>query len=284
MELYKKILVAVDGSAASLHALNEAVRLSYWVRGAVRVISVVPPYEGDLRFTGVKNIKALLREPCENILAKIKDAAEEIGAAVEAVCREGEPFEKIIEFAETEGCDLIVTGIKEKHPVYRKLIGGTTEKVVRSGPKDVLVIPDGTQIGWKRILIATAGSQTGRIAAVKAIEIAKAYGGELLILSVSGSDSAEKIKKSEEYVREIESLSSGIVKKSFVKTGNAAKAITSLAAEQKADLLVMGAPGEKSMMKLFSKSPAGKILYSSPCPVLVVKNQLQIEAPRRKQL
>jgi nucleotide-binding universal stress UspA family protein len=273
MELYKKILVAVDGSEASLHALNEAVRLSYWVRGSVRVISVVPPYEGDLRFAGVKNIEALLREPCENILAKIKEAAEEIGAALEAVCREGEPFEKIIEFAETEGCDLIVTGIEEKHPVYRKLIGGVTEKVVRSGPKDVLVIPDETQIDWNKILIAADGSQTGRIAAVKAIEIAKAYGGELLILSVSGNDSAEKIKKSEEYVREIETLSSGIANKSFVKTGNTAKAITGLAAEHKVNLIVMGAPGEKSMMKIFSKSAAGKVLYSSPCPVLVVKNR-----------
>ena len=274
MELYKKILVAVDGSEASIHALNEAVRLSYWVRGLVRVISVVPPYEGDLRFTGVKNIKALLREPCENILAIIKEAAEEIGAAVEAVCREGEPFEKIIEFAETEGCDLIVTGIEEKHPVYRKLIGGVTEKLVRSGSRDVLVIPDETQIDWNRILIAADGSQPSRIAAVKAIEIAKAYGGKLLILSVSGSNSAQTIKKPEEYIREIESLSSIIANKSFVKMGNAAKAITGLAAEQKADLIVMGAPGEKSMMKYFSKSTIEKVIYSSPCPVLVVKNQM----------
>lgn len=273
MELYKKILVAVDGSEASLHALNEAVRLSYWVRGSVRVISVVPPYEGDLRFAGVKNIKALLREPCENILAKIKEAAEEIGAALEAVCREGEPFEKIIEFAETEECDLIVTGVKERHPVYRALTRGVTEKVVQFGSRDVLVIPDETQIGWNRILIAAVGSQADRTAAVKAIEIAGAYGGELLILSVSGSRSAEMTKKSEEYIREIEILSSEIPHKSFSKTGNAVETITGLAAEHKADLIVMGAPGKKSMMKYFSKSTAGKILYSSPCPVLVVKNR-----------
>lgn len=272
MELYKKILVAVDGSEASLHALCEAVRLSYWVRGSVRVISVVPPYEGDLRFVGVGNIKALLRKPCEIILAKIKETAEEIGAAVEAVCREGEPFEKIIEFAETEGCDLIVTGIEEKHPVYRKLIGGTTGKLVRSGSRDVLVIPDETQIDWNRILIAADGSQPSRIAAVKAIEIAKAYGGELLILSVSGSDSAETIKKTEEYIREIESLSSGIANKSFMKTGNAAEAITDLAAKQQAGLIVLGPFRKKSAFDIFSKRATEKVIYSSPCPVLVVKN------------
>jgi len=276
MGLYNRILVAVDGSETSLHALSESIRLSYWVRGSVNVIYVAPPYEGDLRFAGVKNIDALLREPCENILAKIKEAAEEIGAAIEAVCREGEPFEKIIEFAETEGCDLIVTGVKERHPVYRALTRGVTEKVVQSGSRDVLVIPDETQIDWNRILIAADGSHADRIAAVKAIEIAKAYGGELLILSVSGNDSAEMIKKSEEYIREIENLSSGIVNKSFVKTGNAAKAITDLAAEHKADLIIMGAPGKKSMMNFFSKSTVGKVLYSSPCPVLVVKNQIDV--------
>jgi len=122
-------------------------------------------------------------------------------------------------------------------------------------------------------LIAADSSQTGRIAAVKAIEIAKAYGGELLILSVSGSDSAQTIKKSEEYIREIESLSSGIANKSFMKTGNTAKAITGLAEEQKADLIVMGAPGKKSMMNFFSKSTIEKVIYSSPCPVLVTKQQ-----------
>jgi nucleotide-binding universal stress UspA family protein len=274
MELYKKILVAVDGSEASLHALNEAVRLSYWVRGSVRVISVVPPYEGDLRFAGVKNIEALLREPCENILAKIKEAAEEIGAAVEAICREGEPFEEIIGFAEREECDLLVTGIEEKHNLYRALIRGVTERLAGYGKKDLLVIPYDTQIDWNKILISTDGSQAGRIAAIRAIEIAKAYGGELLILSVSGKRSAVMIKKSEEYIREIESLSSGIANNSFMKTGNAARAITDLAAEQKADMIVMGTPGEKSMMKYFSKSTIEKVIYSSPCPVLVVKNQM----------
>ncbi len=271
MELYKKILVAVDGSETSLHAMCEAIRLSYWMRGSVRVISVVPPYEGDLRFAGIGNIKALLEKPCKIILAKIKETAEEIGAAIEAVCREGEPFEKIIEFAETERCDLIVTGIEEKHPVYRKLIGGVTEKVARSGSRDVLVIPDETQIDWNRILIAAADSRIDRIAAVKGIEIAKAYGGELIILSVSGSHSAEMIKKSREYIKEIETLSSGISFKSFFKTGNVAEEITRLAAELKVNLVVVGPFRKKSPFAVFSKNTAEKVIYSSPCPVLVVK-------------
>lgn len=271
MDLYKRILVAVDGSDASLHALTEAIRLSYWVRGSVRILSVVPPYEGDLRSGFAGNIKALLREPCEEVLAKIKEAAEESGARVDALCREGELFEEIIEFAEREECDLVVTGIEEKHPLHRALIRGVTERLAGYGKKDLLVIPYDTQIDWNKILISTDGSQASRSAAIRAIEIAKAYGGELLILSVSEKRFAGMIQKSEEYVKEIQSLSSGIAGRSFVKTGNAAKAITGLAVEHEADLIVMGSPGGKSMRKLFLKSTAEKVIYSSPCPVLVVK-------------
>jgi nucleotide-binding universal stress UspA family protein len=271
MEPYKKILAAVDGSEASLHALNEAVRLSYWMRGSVRVISVVPPYEGDLRFAGVRDIKALMREPCETVLAKIKKTAEEIGAAVEAVCKEGDPFEKITEFAETEGCDLIITGVEERHPLYRILTGGVTGKIIRSGTRDVLVIPHETYIDWNRILVSTDCSQEGRQAAVRAIGIAKAYGGELLIVPVSGNRSAEMTKKSEEYHREIETLSSGIPHKFFSIAGNAASAITDLAAEQKAGLIVLGPFTKKSSFYIFSKRTSETVIYSSPCPVLVVK-------------
>jgi len=272
MEPYKKILAAVDGSEASLHALNEAVRLSYWVRGFVRVISVVPPYEGDLRFAGVKNIKALLKEPCENILAKIKETAEETGAAVEAICREGEPFEKIIEFAETEVCDLIVTGVEEKHPLYRALTGGVTEKIIRFGTRDVLVIPDGTHIGWNRILVPAECSQAGRKAVLKAIEIAKTYDGELLIIPVFGNRSAETIKKSEEYIRELQILSSGISHTILPVTGNEAVKITELAANRKVELIVTGPFTKKNAFDVFSKRTSEKVIYTSPCPVLVVKN------------
>ncbi|RPH49370.1 MAG: universal stress protein [Desulfobacteraceae bacterium] len=267
MKAYKKILVAVDGSEASLNALTEAVRLSYWVRGRVLVISVVPPYEGDLRSGFAGNIKTLLREPCEKVLGKIKETSEEIGAAVEAVCKEGEPFEKITEFAETEGCDLIVTGIEEKHSLHRALIRGVTEKLAEHGKKDVLIIPNDTQIDWNRILIMADGSQSGRISAIRAIEIAKTYGSELFVASVSQKRSVPAKQKPEEYLREIESLSSGASVRFSVKAVNNVKEISNLAAEHEADLILIGFSARKSI----GKPIASKIIYSSPCPVLIVK-------------
>ncbi len=47
--MYKKLLVAMDGSEVSLHAFKEALRIS---RTDVLVLSVAPPYSGDLRVVG----------------------------------------------------------------------------------------------------------------------------------------------------------------------------------------------------------------------------------------
>ena len=58
--MYKKLLVAMDGSDVSLHAFKEALRIS---RTDVLVLSVAPPYSGDLRVVGT-DLGDLLRQPC----------------------------------------------------------------------------------------------------------------------------------------------------------------------------------------------------------------------------
>ena len=109
MNKYLKILVAVDGSEASLHALRETFGLT---RTWITVVSVIPPYEGDLRLVGVRNIQALMREPCEIALAKAKNMAEAEGAFIKTVCEVGEPHKSIADLAEGENCDLIVMGVR----------------------------------------------------------------------------------------------------------------------------------------------------------------------------
>ena len=63
MATFESILVYLDGSEASLHALKESLRFARAAKSKIMAVSVVPPYQGDLRFTGLGNIKALLKEP-----------------------------------------------------------------------------------------------------------------------------------------------------------------------------------------------------------------------------
>ena len=53
MATFDSILVYLDGSEASLHALQEALLLALTKKSKIMAVSVVPPYQGDLRFAGL---------------------------------------------------------------------------------------------------------------------------------------------------------------------------------------------------------------------------------------
>ncbi len=56
MGRYRKILVAIDDSPASMHALEEAFKLSRCEPCWITVVTVVPTYEGDLGMTVFGNV------------------------------------------------------------------------------------------------------------------------------------------------------------------------------------------------------------------------------------
>jgi len=66
---YRKILVAIDGSEAGFHALEESFKLAVDEKCWITVVSVAPPYQGDLSTTAVGNIQKALKEPAERALS-----------------------------------------------------------------------------------------------------------------------------------------------------------------------------------------------------------------------
>ena len=89
MGRYKKILVAVDGSESSLHALRGVCRLADFEECHITVVGVVPPYEGDLSLVGVKNVLAAVRQPFELGLSAAKEIAEQEGVPFRPILEEG---------------------------------------------------------------------------------------------------------------------------------------------------------------------------------------------------
>ncbi|MGE5312234.1 MAG: universal stress protein, partial [Nitrospirota bacterium] len=101
MARFRKLLVALDDSESSAHALRESLRFAKGDGSRVLAVAVVPPYEGDLRLVGVRSIKAVLREPCEKALARAQQVADgELGTSLWTACLEGEPHEEIVNLAE----------------------------------------------------------------------------------------------------------------------------------------------------------------------------------------
>ena len=284
MGKYRKILVAVDSSESSKNALHQAFKLANEEKCWITVTSVVPPYEGEIEILGVKDIRASLRKPCDDALAEVEKIARTERMLVKTVCEEGEIHERIVDLADAENCDVIVMGRRGIRRIERALIGSVTARVIGHTQRDVLVVPNGTVVGWKKIVLATDGSKFSEVAAKKAISFAQSYGGELRVVSVADVPAefyAEAPKAVEDLVRKARGFvadvkkqaeAAGIRTETFVGEAEAFEAITNLAKEQKADMIIIGSHGRTGLRRLLMGSVAEKVIGYAPCPVLVVKS------------
>jgi len=277
------MLVAIDGSESGIHALKESFKLAANEKSWITVVSVVPPYEGDLDTTAIGNIQHALRHPCEKALADAIDLAKAERASIKTVCEEGVPHERIIDLAEAENCELIVMGRSGLSKIKRALIGSVSSRVIGFSQRDVLIIPLGAAVAWTNILLAVDGSKYSKIAAERAMDFAMAYGGNLKIISVvdvppefygEAPDAVEDlIKKARGYADETakQAGSKGIKAEAFVREGETSEVIINFAKEQKADTIIIGSHGRTGLKRLLMGSVAEKVIGLSSCPVLVVK-------------
>ncbi len=281
MHMYKKLLVGVDGSEISLHALKESFRLA---QQDIIVVAVAPPYSGDLRSMGVSDIGALLRQPCEEALAKATELAAAEGVQIRPVCVMAEAYEAIVDLAEDEGRDLIIMGVRGISFAERLIIGSTTARVIGFSSQDVLVVPEKAAIGSERILVATDGSDFSRKAAERALDLVQCSGGTLKVVSVleisahvyavAPELTEEKIKLPRQYAEEVkqQAAARGIIAEDFVRESESASGvILELARSKDIDLIVLGSHGRTGLKRLLMGSVTERVIAQAPCPVLVVK-------------
>jgi len=283
MARYKKILSAVDGSISAMHALRESFKFASNEKSWITVTSVVPSYVGDLDMVGVGDVMGAMRRPCEKALKDAERLAKEEGVLIRTICEEGEIFERISDLAAAENCDLIVMGRRGLHRLERSLVGSVTARVIGYSQRDVLVVPDDTQVGFQRVLVATDGSKQCRPAVEKAIDFSQSYGGEISVVSIVDVPAEfyaeapqvveDMIHKAKIYVEEVKKKAeaSGVKAEAFVKEGEAYQAIVDLAKERDVNIIVMGSHGRTGLKRLLMGSVAEKVIGYAPCPVLVTR-------------
>ncbi len=282
MSRYRKILVAYDGSSSAKNALSLAAQLAREGNSWIKVLAVVPVYEGDLELIGVSNIKDTLEGPGKELLAEARKIADEEDVHILTNMAQGEPYEKIVEVAEDEYCDLIVIGRRGQSNLERELMGSVTARVIGHTLKDVLVVPEKAKLGWRCILLATDGSVVSQDAVEHAIELAKEHGSKLIAVTVVYTNDEflalaphtvhEMIEKGRSIVDRVrqQAEQAGVSVEAVVKEGTPHVAITKLAEESGADVIVMGSHGRKGLGKLLMGSVTGRTIGYSQCPVLVV--------------
>lgn len=142
-DFYKKILIATDGSESGRQAISagmEIARLSQGKAYALYVIDNTDLLQGK---EGQK-WKMLMEEQFKSfgleLTATVEEAAKTAGIEVEFITLEGNPAEKILNFAEKQDIDMIVVGSLGKTVTERFLLGSVSERVVRNAKVPVLVV------------------------------------------------------------------------------------------------------------------------------------------------
>ena len=140
IESMQKILVAVDGSAPSLHAARMAQQLAGATGAALTVVYSVPPMmiPGEVPFTVVNDVVKAEVVRGKQLLDEAIKALGDLN--LRTVELEGAPAERIAELAENEGYDLVVVGSRGRNAVARLFLGSVADRLVHICRKPVLVV------------------------------------------------------------------------------------------------------------------------------------------------
>ncbi|WP_174590926.1 universal stress protein [Methanocella conradii] len=145
-KLFKKILVATDGSSCSRKAVHYAVSLAKLAGAELMAVYVVDVKTGCgleqcITLTTPKK-EALMRlyERGESAVKYVEDAATKEGVSVDKRVVEGHPAGEIIRLAQEESADLIVMGTLGLTGIKKYLLGSTADKVMRHSQVPVLTV------------------------------------------------------------------------------------------------------------------------------------------------
>ncbi|MFC6824619.1 universal stress protein [Halopelagius fulvigenes] len=149
MVMYERILVPTDGSEGSDRVVEHAVRLADVHGAAVHALYVVNSgsFAGLPMESSWEGLDEMLRADAEEAVSEVKRVATDAGVPVETSVIEGSPSREIVEYAEREGCDLVVMGTHGRGGLDRLLLGSVAEKVIRASNVPVLTVRVGPDAG-----------------------------------------------------------------------------------------------------------------------------------------
>ena len=147
--MFKKILVAVDGSELSYRSVDYALDLAQKYSAEIKIITVIDAPSDTLVAQAstfaphsIKDHEKKVEKAHEQILLKVITKAEKLTPKVSVTKEvlEGPPAEKIVETAKTESFDLIVMGSRGLGGIKEFILGSVSDKVADEAPCPVLII------------------------------------------------------------------------------------------------------------------------------------------------
>ncbi len=300
MNVFSHILVGVDNSPASLHAVALAARLTREHSGRLTLVHVVDwlPLVAEVESSAAgalidpSPIVSGLRQHGEAVLAQAAESAARFGVDAERELVEGVAAQTILSSAAREHCSLIVMATHGRRGLSRFFLGSTTEAVLRESTIPVLTVRPETKIAhserrcFARIAVGIDDSDPSDAAVRSILALPPEDSREVIFYSVADVDAVvggrglyygtilEDLRRQAQNVVNnavAAAREHGINAQGRVLDGSSQDELIAAAEHDGADLLVLGSHGRRGLRRFLVGSVAENIVRSAPVPVLVVR-------------
>jgi nucleotide-binding universal stress UspA family protein len=274
MGLLQSILFATDFQPVTQDVARVAVQLASVFDTHVTLLNVLEPTLTD---------PAGLRKQREHATINMRELVEQLAldkvVVDESTIGVGSPVATIVRKAEEMAADLILIGTGETSR-YGRPAGPTAEAILQHAFQPVLAVrPGEPAVGFHQILCPVDHSNVSRRGLQNAIRLARAFQGNVVVLSVApgwlvGATREQEQKWRDELDRFLQGLDLDKVSwQREIRTGVPHKEIIAAARSFQADVIVMGSTGRTGMARILMGSVTRRVLQRLPCSILTVKTE-----------
>lgn len=313
MRKLRSILFATDLRSANREIAEVAIRLALAANARVTLLHVVEPIsrwsptpsailsgvrgvlqmEPTVGFSEVTGgLKRVSEKALEDVTAQFRSQNVDLAESALVV---GSAADTIVQKADEMDADLILIGAGDRARFDRFSVGPVAVSVIEHAPQPVLAIrPGDPELTFQKILCPVDHSSTSARGLRNAIRLARVFGGQLVVLSVIpeiswwtaafetgqlndslAAYSSEWRAEFEQFLAEIDFENVPVTKD--VRFGAPHHQIAAAAKDHQADLIVMGATGRSSLVRVLLGSTTRRMLEELPCSLLTVKQDDLVE-------
>jgi len=286
-ETIDHIAVLLDGSSYAAQALPLAKAVSQASGAHVTLLSSVKDYTPALQeqFEATKEVRQAY---LESVVAELNNE----GFAVDYTVRPGFIADATQGLIEQGKVDLVITTTRGKSGTHHWLTGGVSAKLIGRIDKPVLLVHatddgNGAMPKVERILAALDGSIYSESVLPYARAMSKAFGSELILMSVPAVPEVESYRAAADVVDTIRSKAvenmqkfleavarslreDGVNVRTVVTGSMPARTIAETAEQEEVDMIMLTSRGRGGLDLLMMGSVAQRVVQNTPIPVFMV--------------
>lgn len=275
--MFKKLLVALDGSEAAETALVWLTRYAARTKAKVVLMRTVTTAVNSM--TGAE-----AADEAKDYLQGMERELNYAGFPATIAVTRGTPAESIVRAAEGEDCDLILMATHAAVKVSRWRTGSVTARVLRLAQLPVLVVRSGMEFSHqgrvRRVIVPIDGSELAETVMPWAERLAHFHRARIVLLHqnehLSKGPEAALDGDYRSLVTYLAVLRGQLWDRGFntpvlLREGDAAQGILEVAGP--GDMIAMTTRGNRGFSRWLFGSVAEKVIHDSTVPVLVYKGK-----------